>query len=257
MTTWGPAPTTTKRWHSSRNTRTSSRRSSRIRIRSRKRPRRSRQRWIRRVGRSRSPFCPEANVAEPPCTVLTMNLRRFANPTRQASGFGDGAKAALPLCLVLVPFGASFGVLARANGFGVVAPIVMSMTTFTGASQFAVVSNLGDGGGLGAAIVAAVLLAARYGPIGLSVAPVLRGPVLGRFAQSQLVIDESWAVASRGGGPVNRATLLGAGLALYVSWQFGTVLGVIGGDFLGDPEDLGLDAAFPALFLVLLVSQLK
>jgi 4-azaleucine resistance transporter AzlC len=186
-----------------------------------------------------------------------MNLRRFADPTRQASGFGDGAKAALPLCLVLVPFGASFGVLARANGFGVVAPIVMSMTTFTGASQFAVVWILGDGGGLGAAIVAAVLLAARYGPIGLSVAPVLRGPVLGRFAQSQLVIDESWAVASRGGGPVNRATLLGAGLALYVSWQFGTVLGVIGGDFLGDPEDLGLDAAFPALFLVLLVSQLK
>ena len=178
-------------------------------------------------------------------------------PSPVANGFVAGAKAALPLCLVLVPFGASFGVLARANGFGVFAPIVMSLTTFTGASQFAVVSILGDGGGLGAAVVAAILLAARYGPIGLSVAPVLRGSLFERFAQSQLVIDESWAVANRRGGPIDRGTLMGAGLALYVSWQIGTVLGVLGGDFLGDPEDLGLDAAFPALFLVLLVSQLK
>lgn len=186
-----------------------------------------------------------------------MIFRPWANPKRPANGFIDGAKAAIPLCLVLVPFGASFGVLARANGFGILAPIVMSLTTFTGASQFAVVSILGDGGGLGAAVVAAILLAARYGPIGLSVAPVLRGSVFERFAHSQLVIDESWAVANGGGGPIDRGTLMGAGLALYVSWQLGTVLGVLGGDFLGDPEDLGLDAAFPALFLVLLVSQLK
>ena len=171
--------------------------------------------------------------------------------------FRYGVRASLPLCIVLVPIGASFGVLARANGFGVFAPIVMSLTTFTGASQFAVVSVLSDGGGLGAAIVAAILLAARYGPIGLSVAPVLRGSRIERFAQAQLVIDESWAVANRGDGRFDRGTLMGAGVALYVSWQLGTVLGVLGGDFLGDPRDLGLDAAFPALFLALLVSQLK
>jgi len=35
------------------------------------------------------------------------------------------------------------------------------------------------------------------------------------------------------------------------------VAGVLGGNFLGDPEDFGLDAAFPALFFVLLASQLK
>ena len=72
-----------------------------------------------------------------------------------------------------------------------------------------------------------------------------------------MVIDESWAVANRDPGGVQRSTLLGAGIALYVSWFVGTLVGVLGGDFLGDPEDLGLDAAFPALFFVLLVSQLK
>lgn len=147
--------------------------------------------------------------------------------------------------------------LARANGWGVLAPIVMSLTTYTGASQFAAVSVLGDGGGLGAAVAAAVLLASRYLPIGLSVAPVLTGSPAARFAQAQMVIDESWAVANKGDGTFDRGTLMGAGVALYLSWLVGTVIGVFGGDFLGDPEDLGLDAAFPALFLVLLVSQLK
>ena len=172
-------------------------------------------------------------------------------------GFRAGAKAALPLCLALVAFGMSFGVLARANGFGVVAPLLMSMTTFTGASQFAVVSILGAGGGLGAAVVAAVLLASRYLPIGLTVAPALKGSRASRFGQAQLVIDESWAVANRGDGTVDRETLLGAGIVLYLSWQVGTLAGLLGGDLIGDPNRLGLDAAFPALFLALLVPQLR
>lgn len=178
-------------------------------------------------------------------------------PAARSASYREGARAAIPLCIAVGAFGVSFGVLARANGFGVLAPIVMSLTTYTGASQFAAVSILGDGGGLGTAIVAAVLLASRYLPIGLTVAPVLTGPAPVRFVQAQMVIDESWAVANTGDGQFDRKTLLGAGVALYISWFVGTVVGVLGGDFLGNPEDLGLDAAFPALFLVLLVSQLK
>ena len=186
-----------------------------------------------------------------------MNLRPWAEPRRAAIGYREGARASIPLCIAIGAFAVSFGVLARANGFGVIAPLVMSLTTFTGASQFAAVSVIGDGGGLGAAVTAAVLLAARYIPIGLSVAPSLEGSPPARFAQSQLIIDESWAVANRGDGTVDGKALLGAGVALYASWFLGTLIGVLAGDVLGDPEDLGLDAAFPALFMVLLVSQLK
>lgn len=151
----------------------------------------------------------------------------------------------------------SFGLLATSTGFGGAAAIAMSLTTYTGASQFAAVSILAAGGGVSAAIVAAVLLASRYLPIGLSVAPVFRGNPLLRFAQAQLIIDESWAVSTRKDGTFDHGRLMGAGFVLLVAWMAGTVLGVIGGDFLGDPERLGLDAAFPALFLALLVPQLK
>jgi predicted branched-subunit amino acid permease len=36
-----------------------------------------------------------------------------------------------------------------------------------------------------------------------------------------------------------------------------TALGVVAGDLIGDPTRLGLDAAFPALFLALLVPMLR
>src|ERR671931_345909 len=76
-----------------------------------------------------------------------------------------------------------------------------------------------------------------------------------QFAAASIV-DESWALAARGGGRFDRNVLLGAGLLLYPCWVGGTALGVLGGGLLGDPARFGLDAAFPALFLALLVRQL-
>src|SRR6266496_3019734 len=135
--------------------------------------------------------------------------------------------------------------------------LVMSATTFAGSAQFAVSSILGAGGGGTAAIAAAVLLNARYAPISISVAPLFRGPRVRRLAESQLIVDESWALASRGDGRFERAILIGAGLLLYASWVSGTAVGALLGDALGDPKNLGLDGAFPALFLALLVPQLR
>ncbi len=137
---------------------------------------------------------------------------------------------------------------------GVVAPIVMSATTFAGAAQFAAASVLRDGGSVLAAVAAAVLLNARYLAISVSVAPAFRGSRLRRLLEGQLIVDESWAVAQIGGGRIERRLLVGAGLLLFPCWVGGTALGVFGGDLLGDPKRLGLDAAFPALFLALLVT---
>ena len=168
----------------------------------------------------------------------------------------DGARRALPIGIAVFLFGASFGLLARSVGMGRVAPIVMSATTFAGSAQFAVASILDAGGTAAAAILAAVLLNVRYAPISISVADLFGGAVLKRLVQSQLIVDESWALSARGGGRFDGDVLLGAGLLLYPCWVGGTALGVLGGGLLGDPARFGLDAAFPALFLALLLGQL-
>src|SRR5919106_3706139 len=163
-----------------------------------------------------------------------------------------GSRAIAPLLPAVVAFGVSFGVLARASGMGAFAPVVMSATTFAGSAQFAAASILGDAGTLAAAIIAAVLLNARYAPMSVAAGPGFRGPMWRRLFSSQLIVDESWALAARGGGRFDVPFLLGAGISLYPCWVGGTAIGVLAGDFVGDPVRLGLDAAFPALFLALL-----
>jgi 4-azaleucine resistance transporter AzlC len=169
----------------------------------------------------------------------------------------DGVRAVAPLTIAVLGFGVSFGVLARTAGMGSVAPVVMSATTFAGSAQFAATSILSTGGALASAITAAILLNARYAPIGVSVAPSLTGGWWSRFLHAQLTVDESWVIAAEGEGRFNPRVLLGAGAVLYAAWILGTVLGVAFGDVIGDPARWGLDAAFPALFLALLVPQLK
>ena len=67
------------------------------------------------------------------------------------------------------------------------------------------------------------------------------------------MIDASWAMASRGGGRFDPVFMVGATLPAYPAWIAGTVIGVFAGEAIGDPDDFGLDALFPAFFLWLLV----
>jgi len=70
-------------------------------------------------------------------------------------------------------------------------------------------------------------------------------------------VDESWAISQRDDGRLDRYLLVGAGLLLLVCWVAGTVVGAVAGDLIADPSSLGLDAAFPALFLALLWPQVR
>lgn len=168
----------------------------------------------------------------------------------------DGVRAALPLALGPLLFGLSFGVLADAAGMGAVAATAMSATTFAGSAQFGAVSVLDAGGTMVAAIMAAVFLNARYVAISLTVASIFPGGRSRRLVESQLIVDESWALSGRSGN-FEWPILVGSGLLLYVLWVTSTAIGTVLGDALGDPDSLGLDAAFAALFLALLAPYLR
>ena len=169
--------------------------------------------------------------------------------------FRDGVRAALPLALAPLLFSAAFGVLALDAGMSRTGAVVMSAITFAGSAQFAAATILDDGGGVVAAIVAALLLNARYVPLSLAVASIFPGSRRRRLLESQLIVDESWALAGRS-GRFEYGILVGVGVLFYVLWVAGTALGTVVGD-LFDPEAIGLDAAFPALFLALLAPYLR
>src|SRR5919107_1488899 len=147
-----------------------------------------------------------------------------------------GTWAALPFALATFVLGISFGVLARSLGWGVVAPIVFSVIAFSGSAQFAVVAVMGAGGGALTAIVAAILLNSRFLPMGVAVAPFLKGGPLRRALEGQAVIDASWALASRGGGRFDREFMMGATAPQVVAWIGGGGVGGVSFDFVGDVE---------------------
>ncbi|HYN91463.1 MAG TPA: AzlC family ABC transporter permease [Thermoleophilaceae bacterium] len=151
----------------------------------------------------------------------------------------------------------SFGVVAQEAGLSALEAIVMSAIVYAGSAQFSAIAILAQGGGVGAAITAAALMNSRFLPMGVALAPSLRGGPLKRALQGQAVVDASWALAARPDGSFDRMLLFGSSAVQYVTWVTGTTIGAIWGEALGNPKDLGLDALFPAFFLALLLNEAR
>lgn len=167
-----------------------------------------------------------------------------------------GVRRGWPFAIAVTAIAVSFGVLARPV-MGSAAPIVMSIVVFSGAAQFGALAILQAGGSVGAAIAAGILLNARYLAMGLGLAPSLRGRPLSRAAFAMAIVDSSWASASRGDGTFDPWYMVGVTTFQYVGWVLGTVAGVLAGSAIGDPRTLGLDALFPAFFVVLLMEEVR
>jgi 4-azaleucine resistance transporter AzlC len=171
-----------------------------------------------------------------------------------------GARAAVPFALAGFVVAVSFGISARAAGMPAAAAIAMSAIVYAGSAQFAAVAILAQGGSVLAAVLAAVLMNARYVAMGLALGPSLKGGPVRRALEGQTVVDASWAMANRGNGRFDRHTLFGSTAPQYVTWQTGTIIGVIAGGALLGPHGamaLGIDVVFPAFFLALLVNELR
>ncbi len=167
----------------------------------------------------------------------------------------EGFKAGLAFTIPTLALGASFGVLAEPV-MGATAAILMSIFVFAGAAQFGSVTVLAAGGGVASAVSAGLLINTRFLPMGLAMAPALRGGPLRRAAEAQAMIDASWALAQRGDGGFDREMMLGATIPQAACWWAGTAIGALGGSLIGDPRALGLDAMFPAFYLALLVYEM-
>lgn len=167
--------------------------------------------------------------------------------------------AALPLATAVFVFGVSFGVLAAAIHTPAWVAVLMSATVYAGSAQFAALGVVAAGGGVPAALAAALLLNLRFLAVGAHAGPALPPGRWRRLFLSQLIIDESYVLGLRHlrrGLPDGRTMVISGGV-IWAAWVVGTMLGVAAGPVLGDPRRLGLDAAFPAAFLAMLFPLLK
>jgi 4-azaleucine resistance transporter AzlC len=150
--------------------------------------------------------------------------------------------------------GLSYGAISIAQGMPWWLPIAMSLLVFAGGSQFIAVGLLSAGNPV-AAILGGLLVNVRHLPFGLAVGGFTGGP---RLLAAHLLIDENTAFAlAQERAELRRQAYWLVGGFLFVAWNLGTGVGVILGSAVGDPTVFGLDAAFPAGLLALILPSLR
>lgn len=154
--------------------------------------------------------------------------------------------------------GVSFGAVSVAGGLPVWVPVVMSLVVYAGSAQFSAVGVLLAGGGPIAAAATGLLLNTRTAAFSLAVADIMGTGRATRLLGAHLVTDETVAFALAQSDPVRRRRAFWiSGLGLFAVWNIGVLAGALAGDALGDTARYGLDAAFPAVLVALVLPQLR
>jgi predicted branched-subunit amino acid permease len=169
------------------------------------------------------------------------------------------ASASFSVSFTVGLYGIAFGAAGIAAGFSLLQTCLLSLLTFSGASQFAVVGVLGSGGTAISGIATASLLGIRNSLYGLRLSPILKLRGWKKVVGAQVTIDESTGVAlgqSNLGEESMRHGFWLTGLGVYLFWNLFTLAGALGAQAMGNPAAWGLDAAVPAAFLGLVWPRL-
>lgn len=150
----------------------------------------------------------------------------------------------------------NFGAEARARGWGTAVPVAFSAFAFSGSAQFTLLSSL-SGATVLAAVVAAAMINVRYLVMSVAIAPSLHGGRLTRMLQAQAIVDASFLVAHDEDDRYDVWRMIGASFPQWVCWTGGTAIGVLVAPSPDLMHRLGLDVAFPAFFVVLLIDEVR
>jgi len=202
-------------------------------------------------------------------------------PTR-LSAFLAGVRAELPILLGVAPFGMIYGVLALEAGLPPLQAQAVSAVVFAGSAQFILTQLLHLGTPALVMIVTVFVVNLRHALYSASVAPYVQHlPWRWKAPLAYLLTDEAYAVTilnyeieaekaavepgSPDSAPLPLAArlaaarahyfFLGAGLALWTTWQLSTAVGI----FLGAvvPSSWELDFTLALTFIALVIPNLK
>jgi 4-azaleucine resistance transporter AzlC len=170
-----------------------------------------------------------------------------------------GVRAILPLLIGSIPFAIIFGALAVTNNVAPLTAAALSAFVFAGSAQFVAVGMLGAGASTPVIVLTTLIVNLRHVLYAATLAPHMR-----HLAQRWLLplgftlTDESFVVAierynRNDHAPFKHWYHLGTSIALYVNWQCFTWVGLWAGRIIPNPASWGLDFAFPATFIGMLL----
>ena len=174
--------------------------------------------------------------------------------------FLSGVAEVAPVMVAYIPIGLLWGTLAAAKGLSPLEALMMSVIVFAGSAQFVAVDMWHDPVPVLLLTFTALIVNIRHVLMSASLSrhidaiPRVLQPIVAYF-----LTDESWALAERRAQqePLTLAFYLGVSLPLAATWWIATGTGAMLGRALGDPSAIGLDFAFSAMFISILMGFWK
>ena len=163
-------------------------------------------------------------------------------------------------------YGIAFGLLAVQIRFSLLEGTLMSMLIFSGSAQLAVVNGLPGGAlslsssALSALLTTIFLLNARYLLYGAALRPWLgQVPAWKAYPTLAILGDGNWILSMKqsANGERDAGYILGSGLASFLPWIGGTVLGMLGGNLIANPKLLASDFMLVAFCTAMATSMVK
>ncbi len=192
-------------------------------------------------------------------------MQAHASAPSRRREFLAGCRDEAPILLGVIPFGMIYGLVAVGAGLPALTAQAMSSVVFAGSAQFIAAQLIHEGAPAAAVVLTVFLVNLRHALYSASVAPYLKdlGPAW-KGILAYLLTDEAYAVAisryyrdgQRGEAwPHRHWYFLGAGLALWASWQWSTAMGVFFAARV--PQSWSLDFTLPLTFIALVFPSLK
>lgn len=181
-------------------------------------------------------------------------------PVFTLAGIQRGASDLAGAVIPVVGFGIGFGAAAAATGLTPSIALAMSGIVFAGASQYAALELWHAPLPLVGILIMTLAVNARHIVLGATLhGYLIAQPPLRRYAALALLSDANWSATQQAVATGDRdlGHLVGGGLVLWVTWLFGTSIGVIAGRSAGNLGRFGIDALMPAFFVCGLIGLVK
>lgn len=185
-----------------------------------------------------------------PCTVATPRQEFLA-----------GVRATLPILVGGIPFGMIYGVLALDAGMSPAAAQAMSAIVFAGSAQFITAQLVQNAAPAVVIVMTIAIVNLRHALYSASVAPYVKHlSPLWKAILAYLLTDEAYVVTilhyeTDREPACKHWFFLGAGLAMWGSWQLSTTAGILLGAVV--PESWSLDFTLALTFIALVIPNLK
>lgn len=170
-----------------------------------------------------------------------------------------GMKRSIPVFFGFLPVAITFAIMARSAGLTNAETVLMSVFVFAGASQIMAVGMIGAGAGALSIILATFVLNLRHLIMSTCIFKRVRVKnALLKLISALSVTDEGFALITTDDEKnCNFPFLLGIITVTYLSWIFGTVIGVVAENILPQIVADSFGIALYALFLALIVPDVK